>query len=421
MSFATKIECVTCKKEFELEAINYCPHCAIPGVVTTQNWTLEVEYDWEHVKTKITKDDLLNRDDLWRYLPLLPLNEPELERSLGEGMTPLAKCYNLEQTFGLANLYIKDETKNPTGSFKDRMIALSMHKARELGYKTLLIVSDGNLGSSGAAYCGKYGDMDCVIMTYPHITDAKLLQMLVYGGKVFNVEGELKQRVALFEELAEKEGWFIVNNDHIGNPYAVEGYKTIAYEVAEQMNWDVPDHIIVPTGSGEGLTGVYKGFKELKALGWIKRIPKVHTVQIEGNDPLVRSVRDNLDEVITLPEMADTIVGGINTDCTAQTALIAVRESGGTGVTVNDEESLRGEFLMARQEAVYTEPASGAAIAAVEKMLSSGEIDKTESVVVVVTSFGLKDIKATKEIVKEPPLIEGNLADFYKHLDHYKD
>jgi threonine synthase len=412
LSYATEIVCVMCDGKYPLTAINFCPHCGKPGEVDARNWTIEVEYDWERIKREVSKEDLKDTHSLWRYLPLLPVNQPDLIVSLGEGMTPLSKCRNLEKLFGIKDLYIKDETQNPTGSFKDRMIAVTLQMARELGKHTVLIVSDGNLGSSGAAFCAKSGDMRCYIMTYPHITEAKLLQMQIYGGQVINVEATIAERVQLLMELEKREGWYVINNDHIGNPYAVEGYKTIGYEIAEQLNWQVPDHVVVPTGSGEGISGVYKGFKELYRLGWIDRIPKIHAVQIEGNDPLVRAVLAKAGFVESLPEMRETVVGGINTDATAQTALHAVRESGGTGVTIADEEALLGESLMASREAVYTEPASGAGMYAVKKLIENKVIKPSESCVCVVTSFGLKDIQATKMIVKEPALIKGKVEEF---------
>lgn len=412
MSYATELVCTTCHGRYPLTAINFCPHCGKPGEIDANNWTLEVEYDWERLKREITREHIGSEPSLWRYLPLLPVSDPGKIVSLGEGMTPLVKCRNLERLFDISSLYIKDETQNPTGSFKDRMIAVTLAKAREFGKHTILIVSDGNLGSSGAAFCAKSGDMRCYIMTYPHITEAKLLQMQVYGGQVINVEATIRERVNLLMELSKREGWYVINNDHIGNPYAVEGYKTIGYEIAEQLGWQVPDHVVVPTGSGEGISGVYKGFKEFYNMGWIDRIPRIHAVQIEGNDPLVRAVEAGADFVESLPEMKDTIVGGINTDATAQTALIAVRESGGTGVTISDHEALSGLSLMASREAVYTEPASGAAMYAVKKLRERGVIRPDESCVCVVTSFGLKDIKATKRIVTEPPSIKGRVEDF---------
>lgn len=414
MSMAAEIRCTTCNRTFNLKDINFCPECGRPGSVDARNWTLEVEYDWDKISKTVSKENLPRKNNMWRYLPLLPVNTSEILVSLGEGMTPLIRCYNLEEEFNINRLYIKDETRNPTGSFKDRMIALVFQKARELGNRVLLVVSDGNLGSSAAAYCAKEGKTDCLIMTYPHITEAKLYQMLVYGGQVFDIRGSLKERVELFLELEKRKGWYVVNYDHIGNPYAVEGYKTIAYEVAEQLGWKSPDHIVVPTGSGEGISGVYKGFKELHRLGWIDRIPKVHGAQVEGNDPLVRAVENNAQSIEPLTEMRETIVGGINTDVTGHTALLAVKESGGQGVVVDDREALEGERLMAQKEAVYAEPASGASLYGIKKLREKGLIKENETVVCVVTSQGLKALNATRKIVKSPFEIKPDIEEFDK-------
>ena len=416
MSYATHIVCKTCNNSFTLGAINFCPKCGRPGEVSSRNWTLEVEYDWQTLKKDITKKHLKKSNTIWRYLPLLPVKKKDIILSLGEGMTPLSRCNNIGKKWGLTNLYIKDETKNPTGSFKDRMIAVTLQKAREFNNDIILIVSDGNLGASGAAYCGKQGNVQCLIMTYPHITKAKLLQMLIHGGRVFDVRGSLKERVDLFLELGKRRGWYVVNYDSIGNPYAVEGYKTIAYEIAEQLEWQAPEHVVVPTGSGEGISGVYKGFKEFYNLGWIDKVPRIHGAQVAGNDPLVRAAEQKADDIIPLAEMKPTIVGGINTDITGYIALKAVQSSEGTGITVDDDEALEGVRQMAMHEAIYTEPASGAALYGVKKLLERGVISPEETVVCVVTSYGLKDLNATKKIVKEPYQIRASVEEFETKL-----
>ncbi len=421
MSYATHIECKICHSRFDLCEINFCPSCGKPGLIDANNWTLEVEYDLRKIKAEVSKKDLLCENTLWRYLPLLPIGKPDLILSLGEGMTPLVKCKNIEKEFGIKNVYIKDETRNPTGSFKDRMIAIIFQKARELNNHVLLIVSDGNLGSSGAAYCSKHGKTECIIMTYPHITEAKLYQMLIYGGKVFDVKGSLEERVGLFLKLAERKGWYVVNYDHIGNPYALEGYKTIGYEISEQLGWQAPDHVIVPTGSGEGISGVYKGFKELYELGWIQTMPRIHAAQVEGNDPLVRAVNAKLDNVVPLSVMEPTVVGGINTDITGYTALEAVIATGGTGVTVSEKEALEGEKLMATREAVYTEPASGVAFYGIRKLKEQGVISPDASVVCVATSHGLKDLRAAKAIVREPFEIPADIKAFDNKLKEWNE
>lgn len=416
MSYAVAVKCTKCQAEFALTPINFCPQCGRPGKVHPDNWTLEVVHDLARLKREYRREDPAQEgNNLWRYRALLPI-ECAFETTLGEGWTPLVRAFNLAQELGGAEIYIKDETRNPTGSFKDRMVALTISQARQFGKETVLVTSDGNLGSAGAAFAARYG-LRCLIMTYPHITENKLYQMLSYGGRVFDVRGSLRERVDLFLRLEREFGWYIVNGDHFGNPLAVEGYKTIALEIAEQMAFEVPDKVIVPVGSGEGMAGIYKGFAELKELGWIPRLPRLVAAQVAGNDPLVRAVHAHASTVAPLPAMAPTVVGGINTDVTGSTALAALYATGGFGVSVNDEEALDGMRSLAVREGIYTEPAGGVAVAALKKLARAGAISPGERVVVVVTSSGLKDLQATKMSTGLPIRVGARRESFLKALE----
>ncbi|MGQ9779571.1 MAG: threonine synthase [Bacillota bacterium] len=416
MSYAVAIKCTKCQAEFGLAPLNFCPQCGRPGEVHPDNWTLEVVYDLARLKEEYRREDLAREgNNLWRYRALLPIERP-FETTLDEGGTPLVRAFNLARELGLGELYIKDETRNPTSSFKDRMVAVTISQARQFAKETILITSDGNLGAAGAAFAARYG-LRCLIMTYPHITENKLYQMLSYGGRVFDVRGSLRERVDLFLRLAREFGWYIVNGDHFGHPLAVEGYKTIALEIAEQLAFTVPDKVIVPVGSGEGIAGIYKGFAELKELGWIPRLPQLVAAQVEGNDPLVRAAKARASAVEPLAAMAPTVVGGINTDVTGSTALAALYATGGFGVSVNDEEALDGMRTLAVREGIYTEPASGVAVAALKKLARAGEISPEERVVVVVTSSGLKDLQATKMSTGWPLCIGPKIESFLQALE----
>ncbi len=384
MSFATKIRCPRCGGEYPAgKIVNTC-RCGSP---------LIVEYDGAGIKSAVEQAALKRREaTLWRYREFLPLKDDANRVSLGEGFTPLLEAPRLAKEFGLKRLWIKDEAHNPTGSFKDRGIALAVSLARELGIERLAIPSAGNAGASLAAYAARAG-MEAHVFMPKDAPRANIVETEQYGARLTLVDGLISDCGRIIAERKAVEGWFDVAT--LKEPYRLEGKKTMGLEIAEQLDWQLPDVIIYPTGGGTGLLGMWKGFAELEAVGWIDaRRPRMVSVQAEHCAPIVRAFTAGK-ETAEPWENARTVAAGLRVPQAVADFLMlrVLRESGGTALAVSDEEMLADIRLAGRLEGIFFCPEGAACVSALRR-LGSAWIGSSQSVLIFNTASGLKYLDA---------------------------
>jgi threonine synthase len=403
------LRCVKCGREYSPNEVEYC--CLSCG----PEGTLDVLYDYSQIKLKFTKEALIADDEysLWRYINLLPVErKPEL-LNMQVGWTPLYKAQILEKSLGLDAVYIKDDGRNPTASFKDRASAIGVAKAIELNKQIMCAASTGNAASSlsGFAACAGIPSYIFVPATAPA---AKITQLLVYGANVILVDGTYDEAFEVCLKASEEFGWY--NRSCAINPYLVEGKKTVAFELMEQLKWEVPDWVVMSIGDGCCISGAWKGFKELYELGLINKLPRMLGVQAAMSNPVNRAFRENKNsfDYIKPETLADSISVGIPRN--GLKALRALRESQGDVVDVMDIEILDAMKLMARTTGVFGEPAGVTGLAGLRKVVNDNKIKLGEKVVLVVTGNGLKDVKSAMSAVNAPITIQPNLKDLKKHL-----
>ncbi|HEY75956.1 MAG TPA: threonine synthase [Thermoflexia bacterium] len=381
MSHLTHLECSLCGRTFDADRLQrLCPDCARP---------LLARYDLASVRALGREAALTDEPTMWRYRALLPVRKPENVVSLGEGLTPLTPARRLGEALGMSHLYIKDESLNPTGSFKARGLSAAISRASELGVQEVVIPSAGNAAGAMAAYAARAGMKAHVYM--PRDVPAPfLLECRALGAEVVLVDGLITDCGREARRAAERGGWFDVST--LKEPYRLEGKKTMGYELAEQFEWDLPDVIIYPTGGGTGLIGMWKAFQELGELGWIgERRPRMVAVQPTGCAPIVRAFHAGAEFAEPWRD-AHTVAAGLRVPAAVGDFLIlrALRESGGTAVAVSDEALLEGQRRMARLEGIFACPEGGATVAALEVLLDQGWIRPDERVVLFNTGTGLK-------------------------------
>ncbi len=343
---------------------------------------------------------------MWRYFPLLPVLRKSSIVSLGEGGTPRLAAPRLGAALGVDNLTLKDETRNPTGSFKDRMLAVGVSRARELGKTTVAVQSSGNVAAAAAAYAAKAG-LSAKVFVPRSVPEEKLTQILMYGAELFRIDESSPSAVFhLMDEAADRFDWHVVATTARYNPFTLEGSKTIVYELAS----DVPDWLVVPVGGGGNLGSLWRGFRELAALGRIDRLPRLAGVQAEGCAPFVEAISLGLSwkEAFSRrwPRIR-TVCGAIADDVVfdAHIAIPAVVESGGAAVAVSDEETLDAEKLLASTEGLFVEPSSATAVAGLRKLVEGGVVDPQSRICCIATGTGFKDIGAAKTRVSLPNVI----------------
>ena len=399
-----RLVCSLCGEERHIGEYAYrCSCCDYP---------LEVRYDHDEVYESFNVDDLADRGfDMWRYRELLPVRDPGSVVSLQEGGTPLVRAGRLGGELGLEELYLKDETRNPTWSFKDRGSSAGVSMAVEIGAGAVGCVSSGNMAASMAAYAARAG-VRCVIVVPRKTPMGKIVQMLVCGASLASVEAPYHVITRTFIENSVSAGVYSVHND---SPMRVEGQKTVSFEVAEQLGWVAPDWVVLPTSSAGNFSAVWKGFTELEALGLTAGRPRMGLAQAVGNAPIVRSFRKGLDHVEPNPN-PDTIASGIaNPDPpSGLRALSILRESRGCGEMASDEEILEAQGQLARAEGLFVEPAAAVPLACLKKMLADGVVAGDERVVLILTGSGLKDIDAVLTSVGRPVELSslGEMAGF---------
>jgi len=385
---------------------------------------LDIYYDYEKVKEVMSKSVIVKRPFyLWRYRELMPVRDDRHIISLGEGGTPLIKASRLAEKLGLRKLYLKDETRNPTGSFKDRGMSVAVSVAVEFGFKATVTASSGNAAAALAAYSARAG-----LETYAFVLETasygKIAQLLFYGAKVFRVRGLGREdpTVKMMKLVMEKYGFYPSPSFGPFNPYQIEGVKSISYEIVEQLEWTTPDWVIVPVGSAALLTSVWKGFKDFRELGFISDIPKLAAIQSEGNAPFVRAFKEKQDPHSIKPwEKPNTIATGLADPYPwdGDAGLKALYETKGTAETVSDEKIVEAMKLLASLEGIFAEPSGAAGLAGLIRLLEDKVIDRDETVVVLVTGHGLKDPDIVRKVSGDAPLINPTLEDFEKALKEY--
>jgi threonine synthase len=359
-----------------------------------------VLYDYKRVAAHLDKSILSGNRDLtiWRYRALLPIEPSSRVPPLSVGWTPVYECRALADQYRVRQILIKDDGRNPTASFKDRPSALAAVKACELGAHVVTTASSGNAGIALAAMCSSL-ELNSVIFVPAASPAAKIVQLQVYGATVVLVEGSYDQAYDLCLEAGRRYGWYQRSTGY--NPFMTEGKKTAAFEIAEQLNWDIPDRVIVGMGDGCIIGGLWKGFSEFYRLGFIERQPRLMGVQAEGAAAIVDAAQG---DGKVRPRQARTIADGIcvGKPRDAAKAIRALRESGGSGITVSDDEIIAAIARLAQTAGVFAEPAAAAAFAGFVKLRDSGAIGPDERVLLVITGSGLKDIESARRTVKKP-------------------
>jgi len=396
MSLALGIRCKICGETYPLSDVYSCPRCSTDEC-SSRNNTLEVTYDYGKISRKIRPSGIEQRtNSMWRFVELLPVCDTHNIVTLGEGATWLKRCRKLEKHFRVKHIFVKDESTNPTGCHKDREASVLISKAREWRRRTVSAFTCGNLGSSVACYSAKAG-LDCVIfIPYLNIHPLpRIAQMIAFGARLYQVVGTEKEIDTLARVLHDKHRWVFTMlgggskwEGKPQSPYIHEGKKTIAFEVAMQMGWKYPDHMFSP-GSGGNFYDCWRGFKQLKDLGWVKgRLPRMHSVESTEANPTYRAFMQKKDSVI-LERPGETVTYPISSTVSPLKSLMALRESGGSPLCVTDKEVLQAQKLLAAKEGIFVEPASATSIAGLAK-LAGDYVDKDETVVCTLTATGLK-------------------------------
>ncbi|MGE5632813.1 MAG: threonine synthase [Caulobacteraceae bacterium] len=404
MSKVLKLKCVKCGREYNPEEVLYtCPDCGIDGI-------LDVVLDYDRIKKELTHDYLKKNTDysLWRYLPAIPLEDTKGIQPLQAGWTPLYNIKALSEETGLNSFYLKDDSRNPTASLKDRASAVGVAKAIELNRYVMCAASTGNAASSLSGFAASAG-IKTYIFVPETVPEAKVTQLLIYGSNVFLVKGTYDEAVELCFKAADEFGWY--NRSCAINPYLLEGKKTVAYEICEQLHFQAPDIAVVAVGDGCSIGGVWKGFKECYTLGLIDKFPKIVGVQAENSNPVTRAFQKNTYEFdYKVPEtIADSISVGIPRN--GIKALNAIHESGGYMVDVSDEEILSAMKILARKTGVFGEPAGVTSFAGIMKMNKLGLLKGGERVVSIVSGSGLKDIKSAMKAAGKANHVEPDIED----------
>jgi threonine synthase len=408
-AFATfkALKCKECGTEYEPQAIHVCELCFGP---------LEVSYDYDALRRHVTRETIqAGPNSIWRYRPFLPVTTDN-PIDVGTGMTPLVKSNRLARRLGLKNLYIKNDAVNmPTLSFKDRVVSVALTRAKELGFSTVSCASTGNLANSTAAIAAHAG-LDCCVFIPADLEAGKVLGTLIYSPTVMAVEGNYDQVNRLCCEVANTHGWGFVNINL--RPYYSEGSKTLGYEVAEQLGWKLPDHIVAPLASGSLFTKIYKGFQEFIQVGLVEdKAVRFSGAQADGCSPIAQAFREGRDFVT--PVKPNTIAKSIAIGNPADGvyALDIAQKTGGNIESVSDAEIVEGIKLLAETEGIFTETAGGTTIAVLKKLVEAGKIDPDETTVVYITGNGLKTQEAVQGYIGEPLTIEAKLDSFERALE----
>jgi threonine synthase len=399
------LQCVRCEARYPAD--HYAEDCPACRPVARSNLMVVYEDQLRSPRAKPAADA---GRGLWRYGDLLPVAQAD-GISLGEGGSPLHLLSRVGGAIGVGRLLGKDETRNPTWSFKDRLACMAASSAKAMGAKVIVSSSSGNAGAAAAAYAAKAG-LDCVIFTFKGTAGPMLTQMRAYGATVVACENK-GDRWTLMEHAVRNYGWFPTSpffGPVVGsNPYGIEGYKTLAYEVAEQMDWNVPDWCVLPVCYGDALLGMWRGFEDMMAFGWTDRMPRMVAAETYGS--LGAALTDGLDAPPDIRKNYETVAVSIGATRGTYQALDIIRRSGGTALTIGNDDIMRWQQVMARDEGLYIEPSSAAGIAAIEQLAQAGRLGADDTVVSLLTASGLKDPAATATQQGEMVAVPANFDD----------
>lgn len=407
------LQCRECGQIYPAEALHVCELCFGP---------LEVAYDYDAVKAAVSRESIASGPPtIWRYKALLPI-ETDVVVDTHTGFTPLVRAENLGRAVGLRNLYVKNDTVNPTFSFKDRPVSIAATKAVEFGFDILACASTGNLAGSVAAHAAKAGLRSCIFIP-SDLEPSKIVGASIYEPTLVSVDGNYDDVNRLCSEIADKYHWAFANINM--RPYYSEGSKSLAFEVAEQLGWRLPEHVIVPVASGSMFTKIHKGFQELAKVGLVDDGQVRMTVaQAEGCSPIVTAFRNETLQV--MPVKPNTIAKSlaIGNPADGYYSLRIVKETGGYAEMVDDQELVEGIKLLARTEGIFAETAGGVTIGVLKKLVQSGRLDPDELIVAYITGNGLKTQEAVADEVSPPIQIAASMRAFEgspvleRHLAH---
>ncbi len=401
---AEHLKCKECGRTYPLEALFVCDFCFGP---------LEVSYDYEKIRRRATKERIaLGPPSLWRYADFLPVNNKPVV-DLQAGFTPLIKAERLGAELGLKKLWVKNDTANPTHSFKDRVVSVALQRAAELGFEVVACASTGNLANSVAAHAAASGT-EAYVFVPANLEIQKIIATAIYGVNVVKVRGNYDDVNRLCTEIASEKKWAFVNVNV--RPYYAEGSKTLAYETAEQLGWRAPDKVVTPVASGSLLTKIHKGFWELSEVGLIRRkAPAVHGAQALGCGPVAAAFAEGAEHV--KPVKPDTIAKSlaIGNPADGIFALEVVRKTGGSIESVTEQEIVDGIKLLAETTGIFTETAGGVTTAVLAKLAASGKIYPDDETVLYITGDGLKTLDAVADTIKTYE-IDPNFAEFEEEV-----
>jgi threonine synthase len=405
MKFVAGLTCHLCGATYPAEASWVCAECLGP---------LEVSYDYAAIRSAISRTVVESRPrSLWRYLELLPVEEPRT--GFASGFTPLVRATRLARELGLSELYLKDDSVNhPTFSYKDRVVSVAATRAVELGFPVLGCASTGNLAGSVAAHAARLG-LPCYVFIPHDLEPAKILGAAIYQPHVVAVDGNYDDVNRLCTQIADRYGWGFANINL--RAYYAEGAKTMGFEIAEQLGWRFPDHVVSPVAGGTLLPRIFKGFRELREVGLVSgALPKIHAAQAAGSAPVIHALEAGLE--FPEPVKPDTIAKSlaIGNPADGFQVIRVVHETGGAGASATDEEILQAVQLLARTEGIFTEPAGGTTLAVARKLVQRGVIRPDDSVVICITGNGYKTADVMFDRVASPTRIGRGLADFERAL-----
>jgi threonine synthase len=393
VEFVRSLKCVFCGALHPTSAGLTCPSCGISGI-------LDVQYDYAAIARRLTRRRLARRPETthWRYRELLPIRKDAKLPGLSVGWTPITPAASLARHLGLKTLYLKDDGRNPTGSLKDRASSVAVVKAREKRRSIIACASTGNAASSLAGMAASLG-LRSVIFVPERAPEPKVTQLLVFGATVLRVRGSYEQAFQLCQRACERWGWY--NRNSAINPYLVEGKKTAGLEICEQLDWHPPDWVAVSVGDGCTIAGIWKGLREMKTLGLVRRAPRMLGVQAAGAAPVTAAFESGAPlEPVEPQTIADSIAVGVPRNW--KKAVLAVRESRGSMINVSDEEILEAMRTTGRLTGIFAEPAAATAVAGVRRAVQQGWIGRRARVLAVITGNGLKDVRAARSAVTGP-------------------
>jgi threonine synthase len=408
MSLFTGLRCRMCGASFPAEALFVCDQCLGP---------LEVTYDYEAVRAAVTRDEVSARpQNLWRYRELLPIaGEPRT--GFHSGCTPLIRADRLAARLGLRELYIKDDSVNhPSFSYKDRVVSVAATRAVELGFRVFACASTGNLANSVSAHAARLG-LECYVFIPDNLEAAKVLGSAIYRPHIVAVAGNYDDVNRLCTQIADRHGWGFANINL--RTYYAEGAKTYGFEIAEQLGWRFPRHVVCPVAGGTLLPRIARAFEELQTLGWVEgQVPRMHAVQAAGSSPVIQALESGAEfhEPVKPQTIAKSIAIGNPAD--GYHVLQTVRGTGGSGAQVADEQILSAIQLLAETEGVFTEPAGGATLAGALALIERGDIPRGESIVVCITGNGYKTSDVMLGRTVQAAHIGRSFAEFERYLEH---